>query len=303
MKKAFLLVSLILFLGLNIQAQNQSMLTVRLEKSYLNNPEECIKLGKEYAKDKKERAAANYYLSLAYYQLYLDNNKTNNLSKAAKHIDKYYKYAKKSDFVPEQNSIKEMEGLLTQLVVSKLENKKYKSALKYSEQYIALFKDTLDHHFIIVELLEGSTDESEVSNGDVDYKKLLADATKLIGSKYKYGGSTPKSGMDCSGFNLYVFNLSDLKLPHSSQSQSAYGSKISVQKCKPGDLIFFGASASKIQHAGIIYSNDKGIIRMIHCPRTGVCIEGPGDVGYDAYWAKRFLFIKRISKNEMVADN
>ena len=76
-------------------------------------------------------------------------------------------------------------------------------------------------------------------------------------------------------------------------------------ECKPGDLIFYGSDKGdslKIQHTGIIYSNLDGIIQVIHCSsKYGVEIAGQGEYGYDNYWEKRFLFIKRFSNNDLLS--
>jgi hypothetical protein len=50
----------------------------------------------------------------------------------------------------------------------------------------------------------------------------------------------------------------------------------------------------------MIYSNNNGKLKMIHCPNSGVCIEGEGEPSYDMYWQKRFLFIKRLSSNDLL---
>ena len=52
--------------------------------------------------------------------------------------------------------------------------------------------------------------------------------------------------------------------------------------------------------AYMIYSNENGKIKMIHCPNSGVCIEGEGEPSYDMYWQKRFLFIKRLNTSDLL---
>jgi cell wall-associated NlpC family hydrolase len=69
--------------------------------------------------------------------------------------------------------------------------------------------------------------------------KVLNEARKHRGKRYRYGASGPKA-FDCSGFTLYVFRKSvGKKLPHKANSQQRYGRAVSRAKKKVGDLIVF----------------------------------------------------------------
>ena len=120
---------------------------------------------------------------------------------------------------------------------------------------------------------------------------LLLSAMSLIGVKYKWGGSTPESGLDCSGFIRYVFqNSLNITLPHNALGMSRIGDDINRNELKPGDLVFFNTLKRKFSHVGI-YLGDG---RFIHSPRTGRNIEIANMS--DRYWTSRFDGARRMSE-------
>jgi cell wall-associated NlpC family hydrolase len=70
--------------------------------------------------------------------------------------------------------------------------------------------------------------------------------------RYTYGGETPREGFDCSGLTQYVYkNAQGITLPRTAAEQSASSRTISFEQMRPGDLIFFRTSGSKVNHVGI----------------------------------------------------
>jgi murein DD-endopeptidase / murein LD-carboxypeptidase len=129
----------------------------------------------------------------------------------------------------------------------------------------------------------------------VDPTELVAFAQKLLGIPYKYGGSNPKLGFDCSGFVNYVFKSFHFSVPRSSSAFSKYGEKISLEEASPGDLILFRGTNPKIKsigHIGIIISKAGEPIRFIHASsgKTGCVTETPLDNRYQ----KRFVKVVRL---------
>ena len=123
-------------------------------------------------------------------------------------------------------------------------------------------------------------------------QELLLSAMSLIGVKYKWGGNTPQSGLDCSGFIKYVFGDSlNIVLPRTALGMSKIGDVIeNKDELKPGDLVFFNTLKRKFSHVGI-YLGDN---RFIHAPRKGRNIE---ITQFDnAYWTKRFNGARRIKE-------
>ncbi len=121
-------------------------------------------------------------------------------------------------------------------------------------------------------------------------EELLDYAKKLIGIKYKKGGTSTK-GFDCSGFVRYVFQKCDLKIPHSSAAISKIGEWINLESVIPGDLIFFKNGSKNISHIGIVSKVESKMIYFIHSSNSkGVCVSKLNE----SYWNKKFAGVKRI---------
>jgi cell wall-associated NlpC family hydrolase len=99
-------------------------------------------------------------------------------------------------------------------------------------------------------------------------EKVVQKAVEYLGVPYLWAGSSPTTGVDCSGFCMYVYKQFGISLPHSSRSMSTYGTAVSKDDLQPGDLVFF---YSPISHVGMYVGGGM----MINAPRSGdlVCIE------------------------------
>ena len=92
---------------------------------------------------------------------------------------------------------------------------------------------------------------------------LIATAKRYLGVPYKWGGTNPDVGLDCSGFTQLVFRQHGYNLPRVARQQQHEGTSVpSLAQAKPGDLVTFGNPAT---HIGIYVGDGK----MIHAPRTG----------------------------------
>lgn len=90
---------------------------------------------------------------------------------------------------------------------------------------------------------------------------VLAVAASLMGIPYRYGGSSPSTGFDCSGFTSYVYKIArGIILPRTAEGQRRGSARVSDPV--PGDLVFFGIPAT---HVGIYAGNGM----MYDSPHTG----------------------------------
>lgn len=118
---------------------------------------------------------------------------------------------------------------------------------------------------------------------------MLNYALNLIGVNYKYGGTQPTTGFDCSGYVSHVFRqVAGLSLPHNALAISRQGKQISRNELQPGDLVFFNTLRRSFSHVGI-YIGDN---RFVHAPSSGGGVEVVSL--QDSYWVKRFNGARRV---------
>lgn len=82
-------------------------------------------------------------------------------------------------------------------------------------------------------------------------QKVVDYALTFLGGPYRYGGSDPRTGVDCSGFTRFVLgNAAGVQLPRSSGSQATQGVAVSADQMQPGDLLFY-ADRGGINHVAM----------------------------------------------------
>jgi len=140
----------------------------------------------------------------------------------------------------------------------------------------------------INQLIAMDVDKPVQADGRVE--GLLKRALTLIGTPYRWGGSSPDSGFDCSGLVGYVFRTAlGIDLPRVSRDMAQNGERIERTALTAGDLVFFGRRGNRIDHVGI-YLGDG---RFVHAPRTGKDVMvSELDTGY---WATRFKVARRVA--------
>ena len=117
-----------------------------------------------------------------------------------------------------------------------------------------------------------------------------AQAMLTLGARYRFGGSSPLTGFDCSGLVTHVFEQAwGVALPHNVQAQSRIGLPVKRDELKPGDLVFYNTRNRPYSHVGI-YLGDG---RFIHAPRPGkrVRVESLES----RYWMGRFNGARRLT--------
>ncbi len=123
-------------------------------------------------------------------------------------------------------------------------------------------------------------------------EELIATALTYEGTRYSYGGTSPKDGFDCSGFVWYIYNEFGYSIGRTSAAQSTAGYKVDRNDLQPGDiLIFQSRNRSKIGHSGIYIGN--GAFIHAECPKTGVIVTYLSETYYDS----RFVCARRIIDN------
>jgi cell wall-associated NlpC family hydrolase len=115
-------------------------------------------------------------------------------------------------------------------------------------------------------------------------------ALGLHGTHYQWGGNSPQSGFDCSGFVRHVYKESSgMQLPRSSYEMSQVGNYVDSSQLQPGDLVFFNTLQRAFSHVGI-YVGDN---RFIHSPSAGKSVQI--SQMNDSYWKRRFEGARRMT--------
>ena len=145
-------------------------------------------------------------------------------------------------------------------------------------------------------IYEGGTDpgpDYEIPGealNDPAFAALMKEATKYIGWPYVWGGSSPSTSFDCSGFVCWVYTASGVHNLPRTTAQGIYNqcARVSPSEAKPGDLIFFTGtydSGVPVSHVGIYVGDNK----MLHC---GNPIQY-ADIT-SSYWSQHFYAFGRL---------
>ncbi|MEG0257062.1 MAG: C40 family peptidase [Christensenella sp.] len=126
---------------------------------------------------------------------------------------------------------------------------------------------------------------------DESYLALMSEATKYIGMPYVFGGSTPKTSFDCSGYVCWVLNHSGRYETERTDAQGLYNMCKEVEKedAQPGDLLFFQGTydtTNAVTHVAFYVGNGY----MLHCGKP---------IGYSRidtqYWQEHFYAFGRLA--------
>ena len=121
-------------------------------------------------------------------------------------------------------------------------------------------------------------------------QRVVKRALGALGTPYRWGGSSPKRGFDCSGLVKYAFgNVDDLSLPRTSREQSRVDRpRVSKDDLEPGDLLFFRLHGRGVDHVAIYLGHE----RFIHAPHRGTRVRI--DKLSDGYWSRHFQLARRV---------
>jgi cell wall-associated NlpC family hydrolase len=114
--------------------------------------------------------------------------------------------------------------------------------------------------------------------------RVVRFAKHLLGVPYRYGGNSPGTGFDCSGFVRYVYGHFGVSLAHSSFADFVRGQRIARRQLRAGDLVFFDDAG----HVGIYL----GHARFIHAPHSGTVVSI--STMSSGWYGSRFTGARRI---------
>ncbi len=115
-------------------------------------------------------------------------------------------------------------------------------------------------------------------------------AKAQLGIPYRYGGSNPKQGFDCSGLVYYTHNKAGVDVPRTSEQQYRAATPVASGDLKPGDLLFYRTNGRLVSHVGIYVGNRQ----FIHAPnRKGAVRFAKID---EKFWTQRFVGAGRFTQ-------
>ena len=127
----------------------------------------------------------------------------------------------------------------------------------------------------------------------VNQNAVVSAARSLTGVRYKWGGSSPQTGFDCSGFTWWTYRQLGVALPRISYEQYEVGQPVGRRDIRPGDLVFFRLPGNpKNMHVGI--ATERGT--FIHSPSNGGRVrEDPLDL---PYWREQYIGARRVARTD-----
>lgn len=127
---------------------------------------------------------------------------------------------------------------------------------------------------------------------DLNERKMEKSIDKYMGTPYRWGGTEPGRGVDCSGFTSGVYQDQGIIIPRTSRAQYAAGDEVSKSELQYGDLIFFDTLGKGVSHVGIYTGRNS----MVHASSTlGVTTASLGD----DYWNRRYIGARRLIGSDL----
>jgi cell wall-associated NlpC family hydrolase len=123
-------------------------------------------------------------------------------------------------------------------------------------------------------------------------ESILDRGFELVGTRYRMGGTSTKTGFDCSGFVGYLFREeAGIQLPRSTREMINLDAPLVARsELEPGDIIFFNnRGRGRVSHAGI-YIGDDQFIHSSSSRSGGVRVDSIDD----HYWRSSFMEAKRV---------
>lgn len=137
-----------------------------------------------------------------------------------------------------------------------------------------------------------------------DYEHLRSHivgfAKNYLGLPYRFGGMSPETGFDCSGFTQYIMHNFGVSISRTSRDQANMGQKIEVDEARKGDLLFFGRKRKDgtwyVNHVAMVVSEEGEDLTMIHSCNRGIVVDNVYSASWRSYYKRRFMGVRRILK-------
>jgi murein DD-endopeptidase len=129
---------------------------------------------------------------------------------------------------------------------------------------------------------KGFRDKGDWSTIGPDRRAVLSSAVAQLGQPYRYGGSAPGQGFDCSGLVHYAYANAARSVPRTSSELYKRARSKDSDELTPGDLVFF-RTPSTSSHVGIYLG--KG--QFVHAPYTGEAVRTENLL--QGYWHDRYI--------------
>jgi len=124
-------------------------------------------------------------------------------------------------------------------------------------------------------------------------------AEQYIGVPYVYGGTSPRSGFDCSGFVQYVYGQNGVDLPRTSRQMAGSGVAVSTRALAVGDLLLF-QQGGRISHVAIYAGNG----RFIHSSSSGHGVRYDNfDTNRGRWFADHLVAARRVAGDGRIFGN
>lgn len=110
---------------------------------------------------------------------------------------------------------------------------------------------------LVTSLAVAPVQAHERSNAFKQRRHIKSHAKSAIGSRYRYGGTSPRGGFDCSGFTQWTYQGHGQKLPRTSSEQFSLGKRHGFKRIwkrkslRKGDLVFHKTTSARVGHVGI----------------------------------------------------
>ena len=127
---------------------------------------------------------------------------------------------------------------------------------------------------------------------DLDKRKMEKSFDKYMGTPYRWGGTEPGQGVDCSGFTSGVYRDQGIIIPRTSRMQYTVGDEVTRDQLQYGDLLFFDTLGKGVSHVGVYAGNN----RMVHASSSKGVVT---DALSTDYWKRRYIGARRLTGSDL----